>query len=140
MNSQIKQRWIDALRSGKYSQDTGVLRSSKGGHCCLGVLCDLYAKEHNVQWDVHRYNSDLDEHFDIPEDEVSKVYLFDEFRFNGELEILPDNVKIWAGLNNLNPCVYSDGIDNVGNQLSEMNDTGASFNEIADLIEKYIVA
>jgi hypothetical protein len=30
--------WIKALESGKYAQCTGMLRSVKGGYCCLGVL------------------------------------------------------------------------------------------------------
>lgn len=137
MNSQIKQKWVDALRSGKYPQDTGVLRSTVG-YCCLGVLCDLYRQEHNIQWDVHRYNSNLGDHYDIPENEVTKIDLSDEFHFDGELELLPDKVKLWAGLNDRNPYVHID--DDVVNQLTELNDNGASFNEIADLIENYEVA
>lgn len=42
MKPEIKTKWIDALRSGKYLQIKGALRSRDGlGHCCLGVLCDL---------------------------------------------------------------------------------------------------
>jgi hypothetical protein len=139
MNSQIKQQWVAALRSGKYSQDTGVLRSTQG-YCCLGVLCDLYAQEHNEQWDVHRWNTNLGESYDIPENKVSEINGSDEFLFGNELEHLPDTVKMWAGLNHPNPYVYSDGIDNEGYHLSVLNDNGKSFNEIADLIENYEVA
>lgn len=32
--------WVTALRSGKYKQGTGYLRSHKG-YCCWGVACDL---------------------------------------------------------------------------------------------------
>src|SRR5690242_19381506 len=39
MTPEIKQRWIAALRSGKYKQGTGTLRSEDGErYCCLGVL------------------------------------------------------------------------------------------------------
>lgn len=41
MNKGIKDRWITALRSEKYSQTKGNLRDDEG-YCCLGVLCDLY--------------------------------------------------------------------------------------------------
>ena len=39
--------WVDALESGKYKQETRYLkrkhRTDDGmGHCCLGVLCELY--------------------------------------------------------------------------------------------------
>jgi hypothetical protein len=40
MNPEVKQKWIAALRSGKYKQGTSWLRTNKG-YCCLGVLSDL---------------------------------------------------------------------------------------------------
>jgi hypothetical protein len=50
MNQNIKQRWLEALRSGKYKRGTGTLKAKQLGekgyrYCCLGVLCDLYSKE-----------------------------------------------------------------------------------------------
>ena len=42
MKAEIKAKWVEALRSGKYKQAKGVLRSMTGGYCCLGVLCDVY--------------------------------------------------------------------------------------------------
>lgn len=41
MNPDIKAKWIEALRSGKYKQGRGYLRTIDGGYCCLGVLCDV---------------------------------------------------------------------------------------------------
>ena len=42
MNPKVKSSWLDALRSGKYTQTKGMLERRKGGkvvgHCCLGVL------------------------------------------------------------------------------------------------------
>lgn len=38
MKKVIKQKWLKALRSGKYKQGNGKLRS-KDNYCCLGVLC-----------------------------------------------------------------------------------------------------
>lgn len=38
MKAELKQKWIDALRSGKYSQAKGRLEDG-GSYCCLGVLC-----------------------------------------------------------------------------------------------------
>lgn len=34
------QKWLDALRSGKYEQGRGGLRVNNT-FCCLGVLCDV---------------------------------------------------------------------------------------------------
>lgn len=41
MQAELKQKWIEALRSGKYQQGKGVLRTDTDHFCCLGVLCDL---------------------------------------------------------------------------------------------------
>lgn len=39
---EVKDKWIEALQSGKYAQGTGALRSEDGEKfCCLGVLCDI---------------------------------------------------------------------------------------------------
>jgi hypothetical protein len=45
MNKEIKEKWINALRSGKYEQGKSQLRSLSNKFCCLGVLCDLYKDE-----------------------------------------------------------------------------------------------
>lgn len=47
MNQEIKAKWLEALRSGRYKQGVGCLRSDKDEYCCLGVLCDVVAPE---QW------------------------------------------------------------------------------------------
>ena len=48
MNKEIKKEWVEALRSGDYTQGRGRLRSanyedSDGSYsyCCLGVLADI---------------------------------------------------------------------------------------------------
>jgi hypothetical protein len=40
MNQEIKQKWVEALRSGKYKQGHGTLKRY-GKYCCLGVLCSV---------------------------------------------------------------------------------------------------
>ncbi len=49
MNADIKVKWVEALRSGKYRQGIGELRSRDDKYCCLGVLCDIVAPE---RWEV----------------------------------------------------------------------------------------
>lgn len=41
MNKEWKEKWIDALRSGKYKQGQFLLRNMNK-YCCLGVLCDIH--------------------------------------------------------------------------------------------------
>ena len=43
MESELKARWIAALRSGNYQQGAGTLRSASDRYCCLGVLADIIA-------------------------------------------------------------------------------------------------
>lgn len=78
MDQDIKQKWVEALRSGKYEQGENLLRY-KNTYCCLGVLCDLYSQD----W--------------------SNAELQDVYSFGGEIEVLPDNVKNWARLDYPNP-------------------------------------
>lgn len=46
MNPEMKQKWLEALRSGKYQQGKHYLRTTQDQYCCLGVLCDL----DGVEW------------------------------------------------------------------------------------------
>lgn len=49
MKKEIKDKWLEALRSGEYTQTTGVLHRVEPdeygedlpGYCCLGVLCEI---------------------------------------------------------------------------------------------------
>ena len=42
--TEFTQPWLDALRSGKYTQGFGGL-NTHGTFCCLGVACDVYAPD-----------------------------------------------------------------------------------------------
>ena len=60
---QLKAAWIAALRSGKYEQGKGRLRTNEDKFCCLGVLCDIVD---NTKWKwggvcnrSHLYENDI---------------------------------------------------------------------------------
>lgn len=84
MKVEVKEKWLAALRSGEYKQGTGCLRR-ENEYCCLGVLCDLHAKETNGKWErPNRYS-----------------YL-------GATGLLPGEVCNWAnGGPFMNPSEYS---------------------------------
>lgn len=121
MNPEIREQWCKALRSGEYKQAKGVLWRKTdhspspdypAGHCCLGVLTDLYVKA------------------------TGKT----TYPFNGqELDIwdeatLPDVVREWAGLESHNPTMYMAG--GACAMAAEWNDErGATFDMIADMID-----
>ena len=112
MNPQIKQKWVSALRSGDYQQTQNRLRK-EDGFCCLGVLCDLYGKKHNVEWEL------------VDDDGTY-------YKFQDKKGILPLSVIEWAGVEDDNPEICGE------TPLSRLNDSGSTFNEIADLIEEHL--
>lgn len=117
MNQAIKQRWIEALPS--YQQTRGTLHDGTG-FCCLGVLCDLYAKEKNEEW----VQGEVDENF----------------YFQGRATVLPLSVMSWAGLKADNPevRVVDDETCSRYYSLAELNDSGKTFSEIAQIIEEQL--
>ena len=119
MNQQIKGQWVTALRSGEYQQTTGHLRRDEG-FCCLGVLSDLYLKEHGGIWF----------------DDGSGFWYIDLFNDENTDALLPKIVADWAGLHSRDPSVFIQwcGVEN----LSQVNDRGSDFKTIANLIEKQL--
>lgn len=45
MDKKLKTKWLKALRSGKYKQGKGVLRTADNKFCCMGVLVDVMDKK-----------------------------------------------------------------------------------------------
>ena len=113
MNSQIKQLWLDALRSGEYKQKRRKLRDTNS-FCCLGVLCDLYAKEHGKEWDY---------------DKGENYYYFEEADTG-----LAKSVMNWAGLTEEYPEVIMNGQIYPTDLATINDDYGFNFNQIAELI------
>ena len=108
MNQEIKQRWIQALRSGEYQQGRENLFHC-GKFCCLGVLTDLYIKEHGLQW---------------------KQDSGDLWSFEEEGGVLPLSVRKWSGIPEPNPMIGNADATVHNDQRFE------SFATIADYIEK----
>jgi hypothetical protein len=119
MNQQIKQQWIEALRSGEYSQAQEELRVGDS-FCCLGVLCDIYSKSKGANFWTETKRG-------------SGCYYFESLPEQYEFATLPQNVSEWAGLHDDNPIVEY-GEEKVA--ISDLNDRERlSFNQIAAIIE-----
>ena len=121
MNPEVKAKWLDALRGGTYQQGVGKLRDYDE-YCCLGVLCDIAVEEGAVPG--ARWTS---------EGEMAFIDAHGEADFSDDLP--PRPVVDWAGLGDGNPSVW---VDDLSQTLAELNDTGSSFEEIADLIEEQL--
>jgi hypothetical protein len=119
MNPEIEKIWIEALLSGEYKQGSGYLKLRVGNEisfCCLGVLCDLYQKQNSIGIDLWIKG----------EEQFFKIF--------GEGKILPVEVKNWAELNSCRGLNLL--IDGQTGPMTEHNDRGASFAQIAEAMKE----
>lgn len=109
MKKKYMQVWVKALRSGKYNQCNAVLRTSYG-FCPLGILCDITKKEVKGRWSRGTFYSG---------------------KWSRNRSFLPNTVRELTGIKS-----QEGNIKGFKKSLSKLNDSGKSFSEIADIIEK----
>jgi hypothetical protein len=100
---------LKALRSGEYKQTKGTLEDNNG-HCCLGVMCDVYQKDTGISVDCRPNGS-----------------------INGGSLSQHTAVQEWVGLRNDHGGFTGKHKDTVS--LAGLNDSGSTFSQIADFIE-----
>lgn len=121
MNPEIKKKWVEALRSNQYKQGGGALRRDNT-YCCLGVLCDLHAKDTGNRF--------------VDGGEFGRA-----FSYCGTVGCLPAPVMAWADLDSSLPRVNHEGRTK---SLTELNDglgydlTPMPFSDLATLIEEQL--
>lgn len=103
---ELRVEWITALRSGKYKQGKGQLKTTDGFYCCLGVLCEIVGI--------------------MDESGYAKI--------SGEIAsgFLPDTLAAHVGVNSahqLRLATINDGKD------LEVEQQCKGFDDIADLLE-----
>ena len=116
--------WVEELRSGRYRQGTGRLRDTDNKFCCLGVACDLFFRTTGKgRW--------------VPQLETSSfTFMVDD---NGSDVALPKGVRDWLGLASASGGMKQRIHNGVTRQsLTNINDDGVSFDEIANIIESDI--
>jgi hypothetical protein len=127
MKPEIKQRWVAALRSGKYKQGRKQLRfMDDNSFCCLGVLTDLA-----VQDGVCRWGARFSPPSDTPQagnDTAPPIFT------NGALDM---DVQKWSGCRTASPWLGSKNpLQPPERNLIVLNDhLEYTFEQIADLIE-----
>jgi hypothetical protein len=119
MDKEIKDQWLEALRSGDYVQGYTYLEYG-GRYCCLGVLCELAVKAGVIEV----IESKLEGNGTI-------------YGYANDTATLPEKVVEWANLPDANPVVGDQG--QFHRTLSQINDhRNHDFNAIATLIEKHL--
>lgn len=124
-----RKQWIEALRSGRFSQTREKLRD-ENGYCCLGVVCELAG---------------------IEAEDGAYYYVYED-----EYLTLPQAGREWLGVRSPNPCLdIPEEVRSLGVQghhpdseeadayvewptdVAALNDQGLTFNQLADLIEYF---
>lgn len=118
-NKENLRLWVQALRSGKFTQGRHRLKSLIRGeesYCCLGVACEL-ALAHGVQMTVHPTG-------------IRSVW------FDGNGGDLPEAVQKWLGVYDSDPVLMESADTGEIITAIQANDSFEwTFNQIADAIE-----
>ena len=112
-------KWIEALESGDYKQDTGWLKTDKG-HCCLGVAEEVFNGKKT--WTSSR----------IIKCGLEERRIFRSGENNEGVASLEIINKL--GLYNEEGAKADNGILK---SLSSLNDNGMTFKEIAKMLRDY---
>ena len=108
----IKNKWIKALRSGEYEQNTSGYLKNDVGYCCLGVLGELCGVNLNS---------------------------FGQTGWLKDSISCKTPTKFVGNFNLINePSELKDKNTHISQKLAYFNDRGESFNWIANYIEKYV--
>lgn len=130
LKPEIKEKWVKDLRENSHLQGKKRLKDSVEGledkFCCLGRLCVLHGKE----WDENGYYLGYD---DLPPQEVINwAFIGKEVSLKG----LEDPEGFKRAISKFDEDTNEEG--SVVESLATANDSGATFEEIADIIEKYL--
>lgn len=128
MDPAIRARWTAKLRSNEFIQGTSWLSyddihdDNRRKNCCMGVLCEM-AVEDGI---------------------VTSENIDGTIFYAGEDRLLPEEVRVWAGLDASDPALRRYEAGDVHYELDpdEMvtcsranDDEGMTFPQIADLID-----
>lgn len=121
-------QWAAALRSGEYKQGTGCLRSRDDCYCVLGVACDVAFKQRMISGAWVEYDNDF------------------ACGTTGVIAFMPQALATMIGMgvdgsmrdryDLLVPIVIDKDRSYVS--LLDANDNGATFEELAQVIEELV--
>jgi hypothetical protein len=141
MDDILADKWIAALRSGKYTQTTNALRADDR-FCCLGVLCDISNKG---KWSTDRgrdYSAFVFENETCIRKDLEGMHA--AVGLNSDSGDIPlwRNMRrcmgdVLAPKDSKDRALEEHDEHSVAICLAELNDSGFSFNQIADVIDYF---
>lgn len=111
LEKEFGQRWLAALRSGKYEQGEGYLQNADGQYCCLGVACRM----------------------DHPEEDLLHKFLIDSNGGRSSKSYISKKLE-----DSMPELLRGNDSNEFARLVSKMNDEGQSFHQIADWIESNV--
>lgn len=122
INKELVRNWVKVLRSGEYLQAIGKLRNGIG-YCCLGVACEI---SQAGAWDSDAYVVS-----NVGDDKVLPLPMVELYGFGDRDPMVPVSVA---------RKFVSAEVVGAHHQwemvtLSYLNDHGATFADIANIIE-----
>ncbi len=152
MNPERKAQWVAALRSGEFPQGQSELKTAEGEFCCLGVACELAYREGKLNFGEVASDEEDNGHKRVYGDVDD--YLENVSSNEWSWSDLPVGARNWLGLGEMDndPVVrviqthpkyaslesWTNGGTNTLFRVSILNDSGFTFDEIADLIEEQL--
>lgn len=122
MTPELKQKWIDALRSGTYKQGYKTLHP-RTDFCCLGVLCDIAGYEWTQE------DATLNPHHSCA---AGTGYI----EADDEAEKLGLPTEIQRICYSMNDATWTDADQDIVDRFEIDPNHRYSFAEIADFLEK----
>ena len=121
MKTKERNEWVAALRDGEFDQTKHMLHDQRG-YCCLGVACEIFAEVLNLKVEtVQRRGEGFEVYYDF------------------QSTVLPEKVADFLGLKTSEGSFSEIRIEGAkrGDTLTSINDSGATFSQIADILEKH---
>lgn len=144
----VKEKWLTALRSGSFQQGKSALRmmldGEQIGYCCLGVLSDIFIVDKlaldptcDVGWKRREYNGTFGLHTHPHNNDGGGLPTVE---VNDWANRGADGWLVYVDKTDAKKYFEGDSPEYMPNSVTlyDLNDRGIPFTEIADIIEKYL--
>lgn len=136
---------VNALRSGEYKQGKGRLKRTVEdvtSHCCEGVATERAMEPLGIEeriypsrWDITELRHDFDDHGTVMQPNVAAYYGFESVPgYDGQVIRFPEGLKVRDGHAEKDEPPF--GVV----WLPSANDSGMTFDQIADMIAWYYLS